>query len=364
METVSPPISKKVTKPYQTYQVILPILLGLVVIGWLFLNEFDPDMFLDFKFNYLSILFILLAFVLILTRDFGMMCRFRLLTDKDISWKQAFHINVLSEFTTTVTPPAVGGSSLVVVFLTKEGINAGRSATIMFVNLFLDELFFILFCPVVILFVPVDLLFNSSSAIVSTFGVVFGTLYVLRLFLICILFIGTFRRPNWIRQTLLTIFKLPVLRHWYSNVDVVTNNLVHASYDLRNRSFWFWFKAFGLTILTWAARFLVVNAIFLAFSQQNFNHLVVFARQLILWIIMVITPTPGGSGISEYAFKEYYSDIFSTSSAIIFVTLIWRIISYYLYLILGILVIPNWIKKSFTKNTETITALNKEKTTN
>ena len=184
------------------------------------------------------------------------------------------------------------------------------------------------------------------------------------LFLICILFIGTFRRPNWIRQTLLTIFKLPVLRHWYSNVDVVTNNLVHASYDLRNRSFWFWFKAFGLTILTWAARFLVVNAIFLAFSQQNFNHLVVFARQLILWIIMVITPTPGGSGISEYAFKEYYSDIFSTSSAIIFVTLIWRIISYYLYLILGILVIPNWIKKSFTKNTETITALNKEKTTN
>jgi hypothetical protein len=76
---------------------------------------------------------------------------------------------------------------------------------------------------------------------------------------------------------------------------------------------------------------------------------------------MVISPTPGGSGVSEYAFKEYYSDMFSSkfsNSAIIFVTLIWRIISYYLYLLLGLLVIPNWIKKSFTK-----TAPDSEETT-
>ena len=70
---------------------------------------------------------------------------------------------------------------------------------------------------------------------------------------------------------------------------------------------------------------------------------------LILWMVMVVSPTPGGSGISEYAFKEYYSDIFYSTSAIIFVTLVWRIISYYLYLVLGLIIIPNWIKKSFSK---------------
>jgi uncharacterized protein (TIRG00374 family) len=295
-------------------------------------------------------MFILLAFLLMLIRDFGLMWRFRLLTNNDLSWKQAFHINVLSEFITAVTPPAVGGSSLVVVFLIKERINAGRSTTIMFVNLFLDELFFILFCPLVFLFIPIKDLFNSSSIIVSTFGVVFGTLYVIRLFWIVILYIGTFKRPNWIRNLLLTLFKLPVLRHWYDKVDVMTENLVHASYDIRNYSFWFWTKAFGMTVLTWSARFLVVNAIFMAFNPQNINHLVVFARQLILWVVMVVSPTPGGSGISEYAFKEYYSDVFSSTSAIIFVTLIWRLINYYLYLLLGVLVIPHWIKKKISKN--------------
>jgi uncharacterized protein (TIRG00374 family) len=349
METITQVEVKKVTKPFKTYQALIPISLGLVVIGWLFLSEFNPDVFFTFDFTYTSLMFIILAFLLMLLRDFGMMWRFRLLTDNELSWKQAFHINILSEFTTAVTPPAVGGSSLVVIFLIKEGVNAGRSTTIMFVNLFLDELFFILVCPLVFLFIPINELFNSSSVIVSTFGVIFGSLYVMRLFWICILFIGTFKRPNWIRHMLLTLFKLPVLKRWYSNVDLLTNNLVQASQDIGNRSYWFWIKAFGMTVLTWTARFLVVNAVFMAFVPIS-DHLVIFARQLILWVVMVVSPTPGGSGISEYAFKEYYSDVFYSNSAIIFVTLIWRIISYYLYLLLGVLIIPNWIKKSFSRN--------------
>jgi uncharacterized protein (TIRG00374 family) len=88
----------------------------------------------------------------------------------------------------------------------------------------------------------------------------------------------------------------------------------------------------------------------MAFNPENINHLVVFARQLILWVFMVVSPTPGGSGVTEYAFKEYYGDVFSSASAIIFVTFVWRMISYYLYLLLGILVIPKWISKSFSKN--------------
>ena len=350
MEEIIHEEAKKVQKPFKAYQVAIPVLLGLFVIGWLFLDEFNPDVFFTFDFTIVSALFILLAFLLMMTRDFGMMWRFRLLTDKDLSWKQAFHINVLSEFTSAVTPAVVGGSSLVVIFLIKEGINAGRSTTIMFVNLLLDELFFLIVCPIVFLFIPLPELFNSSSVIVSTFAVVFTSLYFTRLVWTSIMFIGIFKRPNWIRQMLLTLFKLKILRRWYPNVDLLTNNLVQASKDIGDHSYWFWIKAFGTTLLTWSARFLVVNAVFMAFSPEKINHLVVFARQLILWVFMVVSPTPGGSGVTEYAFKEYYGDIFSSTSAIIFVTFVWRIISYYLYLLLGLFVIPNWIKMSFSKN--------------
>lgn len=350
MEEIADKTLRKDIRPFKLYQVLIPVLLGMLVIGWLFLDEFNPSVFSSFHFTIYSALFILLALILMMMRDFGMMWRFRLLTDKDLKWKQAFHINVLSEFTSAVTPAVVGGSSLVVIFLIKEGINAGRSTTIMFVNLFLDELFFLVVCPIVFLFIPLNELFNSSSVIVSTFAVVFTSLYFTRLLWTTVMFIGIFRRPNWIRHIMLTLFRLPLLNKLYDKVDQLTNNLVQASHDMGNRPFNFWVRAFGMTLLTWTARFMVVNAVFMAFNPEHINHLVVFARQLILWVYMVVSPTPGGSGVTEYAFKEYYSDVFSSTSAIIFVTLVWRVISYYLYLLLGIIVIPNWIKKSFGKN--------------
>lgn len=352
MEPITQATYKKVSKPFKTYQVLLPVILGLFVIGWLFIDEFNPAVFSTFHFSVVSSMFILLAFLLMMMRDFGMIWRFRMVTDNQLSWKQAFHINVLSEFTTAVTPAAVGGSSLVVIFLIKEGIEAGRSTTIMFLNLFLDELFFIVLCPILFLCLPIHELFNSSSVIVSSFAIVFSTLYFLRLIWTGVLFVGIFKQPQWIKKIMILVFRIPFLRRWRIQAESLSESLIQASEDIGKRPFGFWIKIFGTTLLTWIARFLVVNAIFLAFIPIS-NHLVVFARQLVLWVVMMVSPTPGGSGVSEYAFKEYYSDIFSSKysdSAIIFVTLIWRMISYYLYLLLGVMVIPKWIRKSFSRN--------------
>lgn len=335
------------TKLYKPFEIALPILLGLLVIGWFFFNEFDPEYFSTLHFTFESVLYVLMAFLLMLARDVGMMWRFRILTDKDLSWLQAFNINVLSEFTSAVTPAAIGGSSLVTVFLFKEGIDGGRSTFIMFLNLFLDELFFVIFCSIIIILIPLNGLFNSTSIIFAAFEVVFFGLYFTRLFWIIILFIGIFKRPNWIKEMLLLVFKLPFLNRWHTKINLITNNLVQTSVDFGNRNYWFWIKVFGITILTWSARFLVVNAIFMAFIPLN-DHLLVFGRQIILWLVMAISPTPGGSGVSEYAFKEYYSDIFSSTSAIIFITFIWRLISYYFYLLLGVVIIPGWIKKNMS----------------
>jgi len=339
---------KKSSNPFTLTQILIPVLIGIVVIGWLFLSEFDPKSFKGISFNLTSLGFILLAFVFMMGRDFGMIWRFRLMTSKDLSWRQAFNINVLNEFTSAVTPSAVGGSSLIILFLNKEGITVGRSTAIMISNLFLDELFFILICPVIFLFVPLHELFNASSVITSTIGVVFWSVYSVLFVWTFILFIGLFRRPDLIAKLFLLLFKLPFLRRWHDNIATFTETMVNASKEISKRSFGFWAKAFATTALSWSSRFLVVNALFLAFTPFN-NQLIIFGRQLLLWIVMVVSPTPGGSGISEFAFKEYYNDIALGSGPILVITIIWRLISYYLYLLLGVLVIPKWIKKSFSK---------------
>ena len=349
MNTINDSITKKHTHPFKLSQIFIPIIIGIIVISWLFLSEFDPKTFKSVIFNLNSVGYIFLAFLFMFGRDFGMIWRFRLMANKDLSWRQAFNINVLNEFTSAITPSAVGGSSLVVLYLNKEGISVGRSTAIMISNLFLDELFFILICPIIFLFVPLDQLFNASSVITSTIGVVFWSVYGILLVWTFIMFIGLFRRPDLISKIFLILFKLPFLRKWDNKVLEFSETMIKASKEMSEKSISFWAKAFGTTALSWSSRFLVVNALFLAFTPFN-NQLIIFGRQVLLWIVMVVSPTPGGSGISEFAFKEYYNDISLGSGPILVITVMWRLISYYLYLLLGVIIIPKWIAKSFSKS--------------
>ncbi|MDR2292742.1 MAG: flippase-like domain-containing protein [Prevotellaceae bacterium] len=339
-------------KPFKRYWIYIPVILGTTVVIWLFLCEFDMSVFFNFDFTFASIFFIILAFLLILMRDFALMWRFRLLSGNMISWKQSFAVNILAEFTSAITPTAVGGSTMVAFFLTKEGIEAGRSATIMLVSLLLDELFFVVICPLLVILIPVKDIFPPFTGM-NLAGYIFIILYAIHLIWAVLLYTGIFIRPQLVQKILLLIFKLPFLKRWKPKIETITHNIIQASRDIGHCSFAFWFKAALLTAITWTVRFLVVNAIFLAFVPV-YNHFTIFARQIIIWIFTAIIPTPGGSGMSEWMFKEYYSDIFTSGSIVLLVAVIWRIITCYFYLILGMTIIPNWLNEAFAKRKKRI----------
>lgn len=327
-------------------KIYLPIFIGIGVIVWLFLREFDPDTFKHVRFNMGSIGFILLAFLFIFGRDFGLIWRFRQMTDKQLTWRQAFQVHVLSEFTSAVTPAAVGGSALVILFLNKEGVRIGKSTTIMISNLFLDELFFVLVCPVIFIVLPVHEVFDSGSILSVGIQYAFWGIYSVVTFWTLSLYVLLFHRPDLISRFANWVFQFKFLRRWEDKINKFSEQLLTASHENSKKPLKFWLKAFGTTSLSWISRFLVVNALFMAFTPIS-NHLLIFARQILLWFVMKITPTPGSSGVSEYAFKEYYSDINLGSGPILVITVIWRIISYYMYLIFGALILPKWFKDSF-----------------
>ncbi len=74
-------------------------------------------------------------------RDVGYMIRIKILSEQQLTWKQSFRIIMLWEFTSAVTPSAIGGTSLAVLYVNKEGIPVGRSTAIVMATSFLDELF-------------------------------------------------------------------------------------------------------------------------------------------------------------------------------------------------------------------------------
>ena len=86
------------------------------------------------------------------------------------------------------------------------------------------------------------------------------------------------------------------------------------------------------------------------------DHLLIFSRQLVTWIMMIISPTPGGSGFAELILGRYITDAIPADPAdagglALAITILWRIISYYPYLIIGSAILPGWIQRKFRRHT-------------
>jgi glycosyltransferase 2 family protein len=62
----------------------------------------------------------------------------------------------------------------------------------------------------------------------------------------------------------------------------------------------------------------------------------------------LISPTPGGSGVAEFVFSGFLGE-FIPSGLTPALGLMWRIISYYPYLFIGAIILPNWLKRVYSK---------------
>lgn len=341
-------------KFFSVWKVLLPVAIGLTVIGIMFWHDARKENLLEIlgniRFSWRTCVCIALACLFMFGRDFGLSWRFRALTDNQLRWGQAFKVDLLCEFTSCVTPSAVGGSSLGMVFLNSQGIEFGRATTLMMTTLFLDELFFVVFCPLAVLLTG-DTIFASGGAtfthgIKLTFWLVYSVIFAWT----AILFCGIIWKPDWMRSFLTKVTGWKFLRRWQGKAVDLGNNMVATSVELRKKPFTFWIRVFGGTALSWFSRYLVVNALFFGFLPQADPHQwIIFAREFVLWVVLMVSPTPGGSGLSEWLFSEYYGDIINSAGLALLLAILWRIISYYVYLIIGAIIVPGWIKKTYSK---------------
>jgi len=347
--------TQEALKLFTPRRIAIPVIIGLGAASYMLFSNFDIEAFKKIEVNSTFVFCILLAFVMVLIRDLAYMYRIRVLTDKQLSWRKAFDVIMLWEFASAITPSVVGGSGVALFILNKEGINLGRSTAVVMVTALLDELFYILMVPLVLLMVGVNNLFPVELQ-KEILGITMGTKeifiagYIFILILTSAITYAVFINPVRFKKVLFSIFKIRILKKWRLDAVKTSNDIIITSTELKGKSFSFWAKAFGSTLFSWTARFWVVNFIILAFASASFQqHMLIYARQLVMWVIMLISPTPGSSGVAEFAFSGFLRE-FTPSGLSEALALLWRLISYYPYLFIGAIVLPRWIKRVFAAN--------------
>ncbi|MDR0766123.1 MAG: flippase-like domain-containing protein [Odoribacteraceae bacterium] len=339
--------------PIRVYKIIYPVIIGALVVGYMMYRDFDPGAFDLVTFTRGTVFWLLVAFSCMVVRDAGYVIRIRWLSGNRLGWRQAFRVIMLWEFTSAVTPSAVGGTSLAILFVHKEGIGVGKSSAMVMAAAFLDELYFILMFPLIMLVVSRHALYDVPGAGEGVARGLFAFAvvgYGLKAAFLAVLSYGLFRNPRGLKHLLVRLFRWRVLRKWRRDVNEVGDDLIRNSIELRSKPFGFWLKTFAATFCSWTARYWVVNALLVAFWFDHYDwarHFLLFARQLVMWIIMLVAPTPGGSGFAEYLFTEYLSGFFPVAGVAIVMALSWRLVSYYPYLIIGVWIVPRWLARHF-----------------
>lgn len=351
--------SGKILKSIQPGKIVLPIFIGLAVTAYLLYKEFDPSVLDAVSFSFQSLFWFFVSFLMMAARDFGYIVRIRLLSGSKLGWRKAFNIIMLWEFTSAITPSAIGGTSVAIFFLNKEGIKIGRSTAIVMVTSFLDELYFIVTFPLILLLIGRTDIFSFGDSMEvglpfykNQFFMFAFIGYLVKLAYTIIIAYGLFVNPRGLKWVLLWIFKLPIIRRWRPHANESGSDLIAASDEFKNWSFVNWVKAFLATAFSWTARYWIVNTLIIAFfGVQFFNwdeHFLIFGKQLVMWIMMLVSPTPGGSGFAEWVFKEFLSNMIPLGTGVA-MAFMWRLVSYYPYLLIGAIVVPRWIRKHFIK---------------
>lgn len=332
----------------------IPIIIGISIAGYLLVRDLDLKALTAIEFTGRVVGMLLLALLFAVLRDVGYMFRLRTLSEKQISWRNIFDDIMLWEFSSAITPSVVGGSGVAILILSKEGIAVGRSTAIVMITAFLDELFYVVMVPLLFVFAGSNL-FPSSVPEMDVLGYTLGIKqvfwigYGFMIFLISIIFYGIFISPKGFKKLLELIFKIPFLSKWKQSATETGNEVITTSKELKGQPFLFWIKTFGSTALSWTSRFLVANFLLMAFTALSFSqNILVLSRQLIMWVIMLISPTPGSAGVAELAFGSFLSDYTPVGLAVVLAVL-WRLFTYYPYLFIGAIILPNWIQRVYLK---------------
>lgn len=340
----------KVLESIKISRIILPIFLGLIVVLYLVGKSFDIDEFRNINWNNHILIWISIAIFFLVLRHCSYAYRIYILSDKQFSWWKSVELIFIWEFSSAVSPTSIGGSAVAFFVLAQEKLSTARTATIVTYTIVLDTLFFVTTLPILLLILGTSIIRPNMESFqdIDALGYTFIFAYFAMATYGFLFYWGLFQQPKKIKDLLLWITKIKPLRRFKAQATSLGEDIMIASQEMKSKDWIFHLKAFGSTIMAWIFRFTILSSLIIAFTSIPLDFLTqfaLFARLETMFVIIAFSPTPGGAGIIEALFGAFVKDYVEAGTQALVISLIWRLLTYYSYLIIGAFVIPNWIRK-------------------
>jgi uncharacterized protein (TIRG00374 family) len=335
-------------------RIIFPIVIGLTVVSILAWKNFDPEAYDKVSWGPDTAFWMTVGLAMIVLRHLAYSYRLWILSEEQFSFSKCIELMFIWLFSSSITPTSVGGAAVALVVLTREKLSSARTAVIVLYTVVTDTFFFITTLIFLYLIVGPSMLRPDITSVTeldrwgTTFLIGFGVMFIYG----CFFAYGLFIDPHRPRKALEWITRWKLFRRFREQALQTGQEFVEASREVVRKTWQFHVLVAISTIVAWSCRFILLICIVLAFVPGAFfdgmTQLKQFARIESMFVIMEFSPTPGGSGIAEYAVSEYLTD-WVPAGIVLIVAFIWRLLEYYSYLAIGAIVVPNWLRKVYRR---------------
>ena len=319
-------------------RIILPIIIGASVVGLLFYEQWDQVSLSTIDWTSLTFIGLITALAFLVGRILFYAARLRLLSDYSFSFMKCIQLIFIWEFSSAVSPTNVGGSAVALFVISQEKIGAARTATIVIYTIVLDTLFFLLCVPLWVLAFGSNILGPGRTSLAGYGGweITLMIAYLLMLLYGSFFFYGLFYKPQSLKKLSLWISRIKWLGRYKTKFETLANDIIITSKALSQKQWSYHVKAFLFTVGAWSCRFLLIISLIWAIARTlplDLGPIMeLYARIQTMFIMMAVSPTPGGAGLAELLFGNLLTD-FVPASVSLFIATIWRAMGILLFFI-------------------------------
>jgi len=263
--------------------------------------------------------------------------------DKDYTFKRSLSLMLLTQFFNAITPFASGGQPLVVLTLKKDGIRGSDGTNIVMQDFITYQIALIFLATLAVLYNNIFHLFPKTALLkeIVTLG------YLINVAVVVSLFILAFARKfnHWVAKFGIKILnrfnfikdKEKTVNKWENRI-----NRFHDGAKLLFKDKKLFIRLIGYNLIAMLSIYLIPLALIFGMGNYNaFSGIESIVASAYIFLVGSFVPIPGSTGALEFTFIAFFAN-FVTGSVLNSVMLVWRLLTYYLGLTVGALVLNFW----------------------
>lgn len=260
-------------------------------------------------------------------------------------FRSSITTSMIGQLFNCITPFSSGGQPVQAYHMTKTGIPLGVSGSCLLIKFIIYQIVLTIYSIVVLV-----VKWGYFSSQISGFGYLVFIGFLINTGVMFFLFAICFFK-NLTQKIAFGVIRLLTKLKLLKKPDEITNRVAkelaefHEGFLLLRKHLRMMITTFVLTALQLTVQFSIPYFLCLTFRVNTLSPILVICALSFVTMISSFVPLPGASGGAEYSFYTFFSSFFKDTSLINLILLLWRLLTFYLPIIVGLCVFVFALRK-------------------